>query len=134
MRRGKVFIVFRSAILPDGREFKVGAYALDPDGFAPGLKGRIHGNTGLKLAAALGISVLGGVSGVLADKRTIGGHITVKDTLKDATFEGVSQTAQREAGRRLGNLEREAQGEYATLPKGSALVVELTEPFRWKVY
>ena len=134
LKKGKIFIVFRSAILPDGREFKIGAYALDPDGFTPGLKGKIHGNTGLKLAAALGISVLGGISGVLADKRAVGGQIAVKETLKDAAFEGVSQSAQREAGRRLGNLDREAQRRYATLARGSALVVVLAEPFRWEVY
>ena len=129
---GKVFIAFERAVFPNGGVFKVAAHALDPKDFTPGLRGRLHGNTDLKMAAAMGFSMAATMGDVLARKEALGGEygrITVKSTLKDAAFAGVSEVAKAEAARRLEALNNEAHRGYATIPGGEGLIVVLTESF-----
>ncbi len=131
----KIFINFDKVIFPDGREFSIQAHALDVADFTAGIKGVRHGNMDLKLAAAMGLSMVGTMGEVLAQKEALGGEygrITVKSTLKDATLAGASDVAKYEAQRRLEATQREAGREYLTLESGKELIITLTETFRQK--
>ncbi len=131
----KIFINFDKVIFPDGREFPIQAHALDVADFTAGIKGVRHGNMDLKLAAAMGLSMVGTMGEVLAQKEALGGEygrITVKSTLKDATLAGASDVAKYEAQRRLEATQREAGREYLTLESGKELIITLTETFRQK--
>ena len=131
----KVFVSFHKAVYPDGKEYGISAHAVDPHDFTAGIEGTIHGNIDLKMAAAMGLSMVGAMGGVLAEKESLGGEygrITVKSTLKDAALSGLSEVAERESRRRLEAVGREAHGGYATVQKGEALIVTLTEAFGLK--
>ena len=129
----KVFIIFEGVVFPDGKSFKIAAHALDPKDFTSGLRGKRHGNTDLKMAAAMGLSMMGTMGEVLAQKEALGGEygrITVKSTLKDAALTGLSGVAKQESQRRLEGIGQEAQREYAAIPRGAAVVVTLLEAFQ----
>ena len=132
---GNISLTFSRLAYPDGREFKIDAVALNPKDFSPGIKGRHHGNLGLKTAARAGLSAAGAMSEVLAKKEFLGarsdyGEVHVKSTLRDAALIGISQTAKEESRRQAESLHKEAQREYATLKAETALIVSLTETFR----
>ena len=128
----KITIRFQKVVFPDGREFSINAHALDPKDFDFGLRGERHGNMDLKMAAAMGLSMVGTMGEVLSQKEALGGEygqITVKSTLKDATLSGISEVAKGEASRRMEALNNEAQREYVTIPRGEAVIVTLVETF-----
>ena len=121
----KVFITFHRGISPDGKEFPIKAHALDPKDFSPGVRGKHHGNTGLRAMGTLGLSVLGVMGNVLIEKEALGGSrvVTPKSTLKNAAMSGLAKAAEEEGGRRASEV-RERR-EYVTLAAGQDLIVSV---------
>ena len=132
--KGKVFLGFNRVVFPDGRQFAAAAQALDPRDFTSGLRGTFHSNRGLKVASKLGLTMVGGISGALAEKQAVGyyGTTNVKSTLKDATLHGLSLAAREESRRQARGIEEEANDEYTTVEEGTVLIVSLTEDFKQK--
>ena len=122
----KVFIAFSKGVFPDGSEFELQAQALSTKDYSPGLVGDFHGQSGARVAAALGLSLVSGASAMLTEREQVGalGQTAPKATLKNAMFGGLSQTAQNESQRRAQKMgERQ---EYVTIDSGKDLIINLT--------
>lgn len=122
----KVFMTFSKGVFPDGSEFQIQAQALSTKDYSPGLVGDFHGQSGARVAAALGLSLVSGASAALTEREQIGvlGQTQIRPTLKNALYGGLSQTAQTES-QRQGQKLSERQ-EYVTLDAGKDLIINLT--------
>lgn len=129
----KVFIKFGKGIFPGGQEFSLEAQALSPSDYSPGVSGSFHGNTDLRVASALGLTMVAGMSDVLTEKESLGGTalqsgaVTPKATMKNALYHGVSEVTRAEAGRQaeaIGDAE-----EYVTVDAGSDIIVSLLRSY-----
>lgn len=129
----KVFIKFSKGVLPSGEEIQVEAQGLNPGDYSPGLIGRFHGNTDMRLASSLGLTLVAGMSDVLTEKESLGGKgllpgsVTPKSNMRNALFHGASKVAQTEANRQVEAIGQEQ--EYVTVDAGSDLIVSLTKAF-----
>ncbi len=131
---GRIVINFQKIIFPNGDSFDFKAQALDAQDFSAGIEGHYHNNLDSKIAVASGLSLASRISGILAQKESLGGEygrITVKSNLKDAALDGVSQVLDEEAKRQLDMAQREAQTAYITLNRDKELIVSLTEDFEF---
>jgi Bacterial conjugation TrbI-like protein len=129
----KVFIKFSKGVLPSGVEMQVEAQGLSSGDFSPGLVGRFHGNADMRVASTLGLTMVAGMSDVLTEKEAIGGggllpgSVTVKSTMKNALYHGISQVAQDESNRQAAAIAEEQ--EYVTVNAGTDLIVSLTKAY-----
>ncbi len=126
----RVFIQFHKGVLPNGREIKISAMALDAKDFASGLMGHYHSGLVRRMGSTLGLGFVSGASEVLQEKEALGEGktITTKPTLRNAFLGGVSGFVKKE-----GNLQLKTssgQGPYITLKPGKELVVSLTETLK----
>ncbi len=129
----KVFVKFSKGIFPSGEEFSLEAQALSSGDYSPGVVGRFHGNADVKIASALGLTMVAGMSDVLTEKESLGGSalqsgaVTPKATMKNALYHGVSQVAKTEAQRQAEAIGNEQ--EYVTVDAGTDLIVSLTKAY-----
>ena len=129
----KVFVKFSKGIFPSGEEFSLEAQALSSGDYSPGVLGRFHGNADVKIASALGLTMVAGMSDVLTEKESLGGSalqsgaVTPKATMKNALYHGVSQVAKTEAQRQAEAIGNEQ--EYVTVDAGTDLIVSLTKAY-----
>jgi len=129
----KIFVKFSKGTLPSGEEFQVEAQGLSPGDYSPGLSGHFHGNTDMRVASSLGLTMVAGMSDVLTEKESVGGGgilpgaVTPKSNMKNAFYHGVSQVAQDEATREIQAVGQDQ--EYVTVDAGSDLIVSLTKAY-----
>jgi len=135
----KVYIGFNRAIFPNGKEYKINAQALNSKDYSAGLVGEFHGNADLRIAAAIGLTMVSAAAGVLTTKATIGaldqsGQATIvpESTMRNALLHGVSKVSEQEATRQAQELEQKKQ--YVTVDAGSDLIVSLLITFNGEVY
>jgi hypothetical protein len=130
----KVFIKFDKGVLPSGEELQVEAQGLSPSDYSPGLLGQFHGNRDMRVATAMGLTMVAAASNVLTEREAIGGSalmpgaVNPKATMKNAMYQGASQVAQSEANRQAQEI-GEAE-EYVTVDAGTDLIVSLTKAFK----
>ncbi|MCB9085772.1 MAG: TrbI/VirB10 family protein [Bdellovibrionaceae bacterium] len=122
----RVYLKFDRGVLPSGEEFSLEAQALSSKDYSPGIIGEFHGNTGSRIAAVLGLSMVSGMSEVLVEKEALGQGYTAtpKATLKNGFFNGAAKVADMESQRQAERLA--ATPEYVTVEAGSDVIVSLT--------
>jgi hypothetical protein len=87
----------------------------------------------MRVASTLGLTMVAGMSDVLTEKEAIGGggllpgSVTVKSTMKNALYHGISQVAQDESNRQAAAIAEEQ--EYVTVNAGTDLIVSLTKAY-----
>lgn len=129
----KVFIKFGKGTLPGGQEFPLEAQALSSSDYSPGISGSFHGNSDLRIASTLGLTMVAGMSDVLTEKESLGGSalqsgaVTPKATMKNALYHGVSEVAKAEAQRQAEAIGDEQ--EYVTVDAGTDIIVSLTKAY-----
>jgi hypothetical protein len=130
----KVFITFDRAIFSNGKEYKISAQGLGSKDYSPGLIGDFHGNADLRIAAAMGLTMVSAASNVMITKKTIGGinengqtTVVPEATMENAMLNGLSKVSQQEATRQAQELEQKE--EYLTVDAGSDLIISLFTPF-----
>ena len=123
----KVFINFQKGVFPNGEEFEIQAQALSSKDYSPGIRGDFHGQTGMRVAATLGLSMVSGASSVLTERETSGiaGVTPPKSTLKNALYGGLSQASQTESARQAEKLNENTA--YVTIDAGKDLIINLTQ-------
>jgi len=135
----KVYISFNRAVFPNGKEYKINAQALTSKDYSPGLIGEYHGNTDLRVAAAMGLTMVSAASEVLTTKAALGGvnqqgqsTIVTDATMENAMLQGISKVSEKEATRQARELESEQA--FVTVEAGSDLIVSLLTPFKGELY
>ena len=127
----KIFIKFTKGISSDGKEFELEAQALNPKDYSAGVVAEYFGQTDMRIAKSLGLTMLSGATDVLTERESIGGpmagEVVARPTLGNALYHGVSQVAQVEANRQAEKIGDE-QG-YVILPSGGDLIINLTKAF-----
>lgn len=126
----KVFISFTKGVFPTGQEFAIQAQALNSKDYSPGILGDFHGQTGSRVAATLGLSVISAASNVLTERQELGrfGAVAPKANLKNAMYAGISRAAEMEASRQAESLNEKE--EYVTVDAGKDLIVNLTGEYK----
>ncbi len=135
----KVYISFNRAVFPNGKEYKINAQALTSKDYSPGLIGEYHGNTDLRVAAAMGLTMVSAASEVLTTKTALGGlneqgqsTVVADATMENAMLQGISKVSEKEASRQARELESEEA--FVTVEAGSDLIVSLLTPFKGELY
>ena len=126
----KVYIKFNRVLSPDGKEFKIEAQALNAQDYSPGLAGESHDGAGGRIATTTGLTMLSGMSDVLVEKQVSGGFnptTTPKSTMRNAFFNGLTKSTQREAERQAEKITQ--QKDYVTIEAGEDIIISLTETF-----
>jgi hypothetical protein len=138
-RGEKVFIRFNRAIFPNGKEYKVNAQGLGSKDYSPGLIGDFHGNADLRIAAAMGLTMVAAASNVMTTKKAVGGinengqtTVIPEATMENAMLNGLSKVSQQEATRQAKELEQKE--EYLTVDAGSDLIISLLTPFNGETF
>ena len=128
----KVYIDFDQAVLPDGQEIKISAQALSSKDYSPGIAGVFHGKGGVRMATALGMTMLSSVADVMTEREEAGimGSVTMKSNLKNGLYHGVSKVSQLEASRQAAKLN--AEPEYVTVESGKDLIISLTRRYNFE--
>ena len=115
----KVFIQFSKALLPDGKEVKLNAQALNSKDYSPGLKGDFHGKATERIVSTLGLTyMMSAMTDTLTERQILGKGevVTPKATAKNAFYQGVSKVSEMEAQRQAAEVGNEQ--EYVTVPCG----------------
>ena len=129
----KVFIKFGKGTFPGGQEFPLEAQALSTGDYSPGVSGSFHGNSDLRIASTLGLTMVAGMSDVLTEKESLGGSalqsgtVTPKATMQNALYHGVSEVAKSEAQRQAEAIGDEE--EYVTVDAGTDIILSLTKAY-----
>lgn len=125
---GKLYLALSSGLSPGGKEFSIQAQALNPKDYSPGIAGRSHSNSDLRMLSALGMTVVAGAASIYTEREVMGGSgATVpRQTLQNALYQGVSQQAQAEASKKAENADVD---DYLTVPAGTDVIVSLTKSF-----
>lgn len=133
----KVFISFTKALLPDGREVKMKAQALNSKSYSPGLVGDFHGKRTERIVSTLGLTMVSAMTDTLTEREALGGQpgsggmvateLTPKATAKNALYQGISKVSEMEAQRQASELGN--QQEYVTIPAGTELIVSLVSTY-----
>lgn len=133
----KVFIQFTQGLLPDGKEVKMKAQALNSKDYSPGLTGDFHGKRTERIVATLGLTMVSAMSDTLTEREALGGsagnngavatEVTPKATAKNALYQGISKVSEMEAGRQASELG--SQQEYVTIPAGKEMIVNLVSTY-----
>jgi hypothetical protein len=133
----KVFIQFNRVIFPEGQEFQIQAQALSSSDYSPGLVGVHHGNTDLRIAASVGLTMISAATDVLTTKNSIRAinqgeiqELTPEPTIKNAMLQGASKVTKQEAARQAGEVNQKQ--DYITVEAGNDLIVSLITPFTGK--
>ncbi|MBS1983279.1 MAG: TrbI/VirB10 family protein [Bdellovibrionales bacterium] len=127
----KVYMKFHRLLFPSGQEFKIEAQALNAVDYSPGLIGEYHGTAGGRIGAAVGLTMLAGISDVMVEREMPGQNAlmpTPKSTLKNAFYNGVAKSAEQEARRQADSI-GEAD-DFVTVEAGDDVIVSLTETFK----
>lgn len=130
----KVFLRFHKVEFPDGKEYRIDAQALNSADYSPGIVGIKHGNTDLKVASSMGLTMISAASDILTQRSSLGalggipmGVGSPDATVKNAILQGVSQVSRQEAQKEAQNLGNVS--DYVTVPEGSDLIISLLSPF-----
>ena len=135
----KVYISFNRAVFPNGKEYKIHAQALTSKDYSPGLIGEYHGNTDLRIAASMGLTMVSAAADVLTRKSVFGGinqqgqnSMLADATMGNAMLQGISKVSEKEAKRQASELQGEQA--FVTVEAGSDLIVSLLRPFKGELY
>ncbi len=126
----RFFLTFEQAILPNGDEKPINAYALDTSDYSNGVVGEYHSESGVRIASTLGLTLVSGMADVLTEKTSLGdgfgssGVVTMKSNMKNAAFHGVSKVTEMEASRQGEALAQTPP--YVTLEAGKDIIITLT--------
>ncbi|USN48058.1 MAG: hypothetical protein H6626_02910 [Pseudobdellovibrionaceae bacterium] len=133
----KVFIQFTQGLLPDGREVKLKAQALNSKDYSPGLMGDFHGKRTERIAATLGLTMVSAMTDTLTEREALGSggsngstiavEATPKANAKNAFYQGISKVSEMEAGRQASELSDSE--EYVTIPAGKEMIVNLVSTY-----
>lgn len=125
----RVFMVFNKAILPEGEEVPIYAQALSSKDYKAGIIGDYHSNRGDRMASALGLSMVSGISEVMVEREALGNSFepTPKANLKNGIYNGVAKVAEMEAANEMSKL-GEAPS-FVTLDAGQDLIISLGQNF-----
>ncbi|MFZ4402792.1 MAG: TrbI/VirB10 family protein [Pseudobdellovibrionaceae bacterium] len=127
----KVFINFHRLESATGHLKKIVAQALDSRDFSVGVRGEVQSDNTLKLASQVGLSMFASMAEVLTEKESIGSSqngIQAKPTMKNGLLQGMSRTAQDQAGRTSSEIQ--SIKDYVILPEGKEMIIQLTEDFQ----
>ena len=126
----KVFMQFSKALLPDGREVELKAQALNAKDYSPGLEGKLHSGTTVRVAATLGLTMVSAFTDTLTEKQVLGseGQVAPKATVKDAMYQGIAKASEAEAQRQAAELSNVQA--YVTVPAGREIIVNLLASYR----
>lgn len=123
----KVFIQFSKALLPDGKEVKLNAQALNLKEHSPGIEGDFHGKATERIVSTLGLTMLSTMTDTLTKRTGKGEVLTPKATAKNALYQGISKVSEMEAKRQATELSHAP--EYVTIPAGQDMIVNLLETY-----
>lgn len=132
----RVFIRFKQAILPMGKEISIEALALDARDFLPGLIGSRYGSFKKKFLSQTGIAFVSGISDVLQEKEALGISskgfstfpvVSTKSTLKNALLQGVSEASKTKAVD-LGQV----QGPYVKIKSKKLVIVRFIQNLKFQ--
>ena len=125
----RVFMVFSKAILPEGEEVAIYAQGLSSKDYKAGVIGDYHGNRGNRMASALGLSMIGGISEVLVEKEALGQtfEATPKATLKNGIYNGVAKVAEMETSNEMSKLGESPS--FVTIDSGQDVIISLGQSF-----
>ncbi|NOT78424.1 MAG: TrbI/VirB10 family protein [Bacteriovoracaceae bacterium] len=130
----RVYLRFNRIIFPNGTEYRIDAQGLSSGDYTPGLIGNHHSETDLRVAGAIGLTLISAGADVMTQRTTLGGNpygmaVAQPDaTFKNAGLQGVSQVTKQEA-ERVGSKMQDKE-EYLTLMTGGDLIVSLLTPFK----
>jgi len=130
----RVYLRLNRIIFPNGTEYKIDAQGLSSSDYTPGLMGINHSETDLRVAGAIGLSLISAGADVMTQRTALGGNpygmaVAQPDaTFKNAGLQGVSQVTKQEA-ERVGS-EMQEKEEYLTVQTGGDLIVSLLTPFK----
>jgi hypothetical protein len=121
----RVFLVFNRAVLPEGREIPIHAQALSSKDYQVGLIGDYHSNKGSKMASALGLSMVGGISEVMVEKEGFGqgNGYAPKATIRNGLYNGVAKITEAEATEQAAELGQSPK--YVTIDSGADMIISL---------
>lgn len=126
-----VFLSFSRLDTPDGESKTISAVALDSGTYIAGVKGKNYSDTGLKVAGQLGLTMFSGMADVMTEKESLGfstNSVQAKSNMQNALLQGLSRAAQDQTARTASELSN-AQ-EYAVIPEGKEMIIELSEDYR----
>jgi hypothetical protein len=130
----RVYLRFNRIVFPNGAEYRIDAQGLSSGDYTPGLIGIHHSETDLRVAGAIGLTLISAGADVMTQRTTLGGNpygmaVAQPDaTFKNAGLQGVSQVTKQEA-ERVGS-KMQAKEEYLTVMTGGDLIISLLTPFK----
>jgi len=130
----RVYLRFNRIIFPNGAEYRIDAQGLSSGDYTPGLIGNLHSETDLRVAGAIGLTLISAGADVMTQRTTLGGNpygmaVAQPDaTFRNAGLQGVSQVTKQEA-ERVGSKMQDKE-EYLTVMTGGDLIVSLLTPFK----
>lgn len=127
----KVFIAFHRLDTASGQTRKIAAQALDTRDYSMGVRGEIHSDNTLKIASQIGLSMFAGMADVLTEKESLGfsqNGVQAKPTMKNGLLQGMSRTAQEQAGRTSSEIQ--SVKDYVILTEGKEMIIQLSEDFQ----
>lgn len=128
--QNRVYFTFSRIDSPDGVSRKIAALALDASDYTPGVCGEEFTNTGVKIAATMGLNMFAGMTDTLTDRDSLGNSfnsVQAKPTMKNALLQGVSRAAQDQANRTASSIDQIKS--YVVVPEGKEMIIELSEDF-----
>ncbi|MEZ4744002.1 MAG: TrbI/VirB10 family protein [Bdellovibrionota bacterium] len=127
----KVFLQLSKLLLPDGKEVKLIAQALNSYDYSPGIEGEFHGKATERIVSTLGLSMVSAMTETLTEREVLGkGEVTEarpKATMKNALYQGVSKASEMEAQRQASEMNQDP--EFVTIPAGQELIINLLETY-----
>lgn len=128
--QNRVYLTFSRIDSPDGESRKIAALALDAGDYTAGVRGEEFTNTGVKIAATMGLNMFAGMTDTLTDRDSLGNSfnsVQPKPTMKNALLQGVSRAAQDQANRTASSIDQIKS--YIVVPEGKEVIIELSEDF-----
>jgi hypothetical protein len=119
----RIFMMFNRAVLPDGQELVISAQALSSKDYRGGVIGEYHSNKGTRMASAISLSMVSGISEVMVEKEGLGqSHLpTPKATLQNGLYNGLSKVTEMEAANQAAELGQLPS--YVTIDSGSDVII-----------
>ena len=127
----RIYISFTRLDTSEGEPKEIRALALDSGTYKAGISGEVHFDAGLKTAASLGLTMFSGMADVMTEKESLGDSLNgvqVKSSMRNALLQGLSHSAQEQAGRMQNELN--SASDYVIVPEGKEMIIELAEDFK----
>ena len=126
----RVEFQFHEVVFPNGKRFKIKAYALDSKDYRRGIIGKYHSEKAFKHASRVGFAMASGMSEVMIEREALGNSISnsPRSTNRNALINGVKQVIDQES-RELENDSQRTQ-DYIIVPAQKALIIKLENKFK----